>query len=249
MRVKDKVAIVTGATSGIGEACARHLAAEGAAVLVTGRQDERGESIATAIREGGGRARFHHLDVTDESQWDDALAFAEKSFGAGLHVLVNNSGVGRSAPLLETTVDHFRLLMRVNAEAMFIGMQRAIPLIERSGGGSIINVSSTASNKAFPNQSAYCASKAAVKQMTKVAALEFAARNIRVNSVHPGVIQTPAWGNIKHSNPNELAKARVPLGYMGAPDDIAYAVVYLASDESRYVTGAEMVIDGGLTAG
>ena len=253
MRVKDKVAIVTGAASGIGEACALRLAAEGAAVLLTDLQDEKGESVAAHIREEGGRAEYQHLDVTLESEWIETVALAEDSFGGTLQVLVNNAGIGRPAPLTETTLEHWRLLMNINVEGMFLGMKHAIPLMQRSGGGSIVNLSSTAGMKAYANMSAYCASKAAVKHLTKVAALEYAANGIRANSVHPGIIRTPAWdmlggldgdGN-KLPDVDDMAKATVPLAYVGAPHDIANAVLYLASDESRYVTGAEMVVDGG----
>jgi NAD(P)-dependent dehydrogenase (short-subunit alcohol dehydrogenase family) len=253
VRVRDKVAVVTGATSGIGEACAFRLAEEGAAVLLTGRRDEKGEAMAADIRAAGGRAVFHHLDVTVESEWIETVARAAAIFGGGLHVLVNNAGIGRPAPLTETTLEHWRLLMGINLEGIFLGMKHAIPLIQESGGGSVINISSTAGNKAFANMSAYCASKAAVKQLTKVAALEFASSGIRANSINPGIIRTPAWDALGglHGDGDELpdvdamAGATVPLGHAGMPRDIADAVLFLASDESRYVTGTELVVDGG----
>lgn len=244
MRVDGKVAIVTGATTGIGEGCARSLAAAGASVLLTGRKPELGESIAADIRAAGGRARFHRLDVTDEPQWPEATAAAAEAFGGTVDILVNNAGVGRPAPLIETTLEHWRDLMSVNVEAMFLGMKHTIPLMQKSGGGSIVNISSTAGIKAFANMGAYCASKAAVNHLTKSAALEYADQNIRVNSILPGIIRTPAYDNFPGVNVDELAKATVPLAYVGEPHDIASAVLYLASDEGRYVTGAELVIDG-----
>ena len=193
MRVQDKVAIVTGAASGIGQACAMRLAEEGAAVLLTDLQDARGESVAADICRAGGRAIYRHHDVTSEAEWIATVAFAAKSFDGNLHVLVNNAGIGRPAPLTQMTLEHLRLLMSVNMEGMFLGMKHAIPLIHGSRGGSVVNISSTAGMRAYVNMSAYCASKAAVKHLTKVAALECAGSGIRVNSVHPGIIRTPAW--------------------------------------------------------
>jgi NAD(P)-dependent dehydrogenase (short-subunit alcohol dehydrogenase family) len=253
MRLEGKVAIVTGAASGIGQACAERLAKEGAAVLMTDLQDALGSAVAAGIREAGGRAQYFHHDVTKEAEWIEAIGAAKANFG-GLHVLVNNAGIGRPAALTETTLEHWRLLMAINVEGMFLGMKHAIPLMTENGGGSIVNVSSVAGMKAYQNMSAYCASKSAVKHLTKVAALECAKRGIRVNSVHPGMIRTPAWkglgglsggGSDNLPDLDAIAAAGVPMGFVGMPSDIASGVLYLVSAESRYVTGAELVIDGG----
>lgn len=254
MRIKGKVAIVTGAASGIGRACAERLAKEGAAVLLTDLQDDLGEQVVGEICRAGGRAFYCHHDVTREADWIDVVNRVQTSFGGQLHILVNNAGIGRPAPLTETTLEHWRLLMAVNAEGMFLGMKHAIPVMQKSGGGSIVNMSSAAGLKAYANMSAYCASKSAVKHLSKVAALEYAASGIRVNSVHPGIVQTPAWGGLggltgggadNLPDVDAMAKATVPLGFAAVPDDIANGVLYLVSDEGRYVTGAEIVIDGG----
>jgi NAD(P)-dependent dehydrogenase (short-subunit alcohol dehydrogenase family) len=253
MRLEGKVAIVTGAASGIGQACAERLAQAGAAVLVTDLQDALGSAVAAGIRQAGGSAQYFHHDVTKEAEWIEAISAAKANFG-GLDVLVNNAGIGRPAPLTETTLEHWRLLMAINVEGMFLGMKHAIPLMTANGGGSIVNISSVAGMKAYQNMSAYCASKSAVKHLTKVAALECAKSGIRVNSVHPGMIRTPAWnslgglsggGSDNLPDLDAIAAAGVPMGFVGMPGDIASGVLYLVSDESRYVTGAELVIDGG----
>ena len=254
MRLTGKTAIVTGAASGIGRACAERLATEGASVLVTDLQDAAGQAVVAEIVAAGGNALYRHHDVTDETAWVDVIAMAESSFGGRLDVLVNNAGIGRPAPLTETSLEHWRLLMGVNVDGMFFGMKHAIPLMKAGGGGSIINVSSVAGMKAYANKSAYCASKAAVIHLTKVAALECAASGVRVNSVHPGMIRTPAWDNLgglsgggQDDLPDldAMAEATVPMGFVGAPSDIANGVIFLAGDESRYVTGIGLVIDGG----
>jgi NAD(P)-dependent dehydrogenase (short-subunit alcohol dehydrogenase family) len=252
MHLTGKVAIVTGAASGIGRACAERLASKGAAVLVTDLQDQKGEGVARGIREAGGKAAFLHHDVTQEAAWIATIAAAKSQFGS-LHILLNNAGIGRAAPLIEMSFETWRLQMAVNLDGMFLGMKHAIPLISQSGGGSIINVSSAAAMKAYPNMSAYCASKAGVKHLTKVAALECgqAKNGVRVNSLHPGIIETPAWDNLGSlpgvaPDLDAMAQASVPLGFKGVPDDIANCVMFLVSDESRYVTGAEFVVDGGM---
>ena len=256
MHLTGKVAIVTGAASGIGRACAESLASKGATVLLTDLQDQKAEEVARGIRDRGGKASFLHHDVTQESAWIATVAAARSQFGS-LHILVNNAGIGRAAPLIEMSLETWRLQMAVNLDGMFLGMKHCIPLISQSGGGSIVNVSSAAAMKAYPTMSAYCASKAGVKHLTKVAALECAqARNgIRVNSIHPGIIDTPAWdslgamtGAAPGSAPNldAMAQASVPLGFKGVPKDIADSVIFLVSDESRYITGAELVVDGGM---
>ena len=256
-RLAGKVALVTGGASGIGKACAERIAGEGAAVMVTDLQVELGEAVVDGIRMAGGKASFSRHDVTCESDWIAVVAAAKEQFGA-LDMLVNNAGIGRDAPITEMTLDVWRLQTAVNLAGMFLGMKHALPLISQQAGGSVVNMSSAASNKANLNMSAYCASKSGVKALTRVAALECAkfAHPVRVNSVHPGPIVTPAWGALggltgdgdaAAPDLDAFARAVVPLGFCGLPDDVANAVLFLVSDESRFVTGAELVVDGGLS--
>jgi NAD(P)-dependent dehydrogenase (short-subunit alcohol dehydrogenase family) len=256
MKLTGKIAIITGAASGIGRACAVSFASEGAVVLVADLQERQGEEVAQGIRAAGGMATFVHHDVTQEAAWVSTVAKAKLQHG-GLHILVNNAGIGISAPLTEMSFETWRRQIAVNLDGMFLGMKHAIPLLRQSGGGSIINLSSAAAMKPYPNMSAYCASKAAVKHLTKVAALECAQAKdgIRVNSVHPGIIQTPAWDHLgamaggeagSVANLDALAQASVPLGYKGSPSDIVNMLLFLVSDESSYMTGAELLIDGGM---
>jgi NAD(P)-dependent dehydrogenase (short-subunit alcohol dehydrogenase family) len=254
-KLEGKVALVTGAAQGIGAASAVRLAAEGADVVIADILEERGRATAEQIVATGGRASFVNLDVTKEDAWEAALTHLRECYGA-LHILLNNAGIGRPAPLTEMSYDTFRLIFAINVDGMFLGMKHAIPLIAASGGGSIMNLSSAASKKVYANMSAYCASKAGIAQLTKVAALECAQNRtkIRVNSIHPGIVETPAW---KHLGALEgapastvidldaMAAATVPLGHKAVPDDIANVVLFLASDESAYITGAEFVVDGG----
>jgi NAD(P)-dependent dehydrogenase (short-subunit alcohol dehydrogenase family) len=253
-RLSGKVAVVTGAASGIGRACAQHLADEGASVLVADINEPGGQETVTSINAGGGRAVFVALDVTSEDSWIDAIAKARDEFG-GLHVLLNNAGIGISAPLTEMTYKDWRLQFAVNLDAHFLGMKHAIPLMTDSGGGSIINISSAAGMKTYATMSAYCASKGGVRHLTKVAAVECAQNKtgIRVNSIHPGIVKTPAWDHLDAmvvgGGLDAMAEATVPMGYVGTPDDIASAVIFLASDDSRYVTGTELMVDGGQALG
>jgi NAD(P)-dependent dehydrogenase (short-subunit alcohol dehydrogenase family) len=166
VNLTGKAAIVTGAASGIGRACAERLASKGAAVLVTDLQDQKGEEVAKGIREAGGKASFLHHDVTQEAAWIATVAAAQSQFG-GLHILVNNAGIGISAPLTEMSFEIWRLQMAVNLDGMFLGMKHSIPLIGRAGGGSIVNISSAAAMKAYPAMSAYCASKAGIRASSR----------------------------------------------------------------------------------
>jgi NAD(P)-dependent dehydrogenase (short-subunit alcohol dehydrogenase family) len=257
MRLDGKVAIVSGAARGIGQACAERLALEGAAVLVTDVLDVQGEAVAEGIRRAGGKSAFQHLDVTDEKQWILAVSAAQSHFG-GLNVLVNNAGIGRPAPITAMSYETWRLVLAINLDGPFLGMKHGIQLMRESGGGSIINISSAAGMKPYATMSAYCASKAALRHLTKVAALECgqAHDGIRVNSVHPGIVDTPAWDSLgglegRESRPDldAMCRASVPLGYKAVPGDIAGVVVFLASEESRYMTGAELLVDGGQAIG
>ncbi|MBA4792068.1 MAG: glucose 1-dehydrogenase [Phenylobacterium sp.] len=257
-RVEGKVALVTGGASGIGRACAERLAAEGAKVVVTDVQDEKGEAVAGALPEG----LYLRHDVTDEDAWAKVVAATADRFGR-LDILVNNAGIGLGGSVLEMSLADFRRQMAVNVEGVFLGVKHGLPLMRKSGdGGSIINMSSVAGLKGAASLAGYCASKGAVRLFTKAVALECAQAQdkVRVNSVHPGIIETPIWDTIigtggpganaapeRSATLDAMAGMTVPLGMKGLPADIADGVLWLASAESRYVTGAELVIDGGFS--
>ena len=262
-RVDGKVALVTGGASGIGEACAKLLAKEGARVVLSDIDGEGGERVAREIGEAGGEARFLAQDVTSEDGWEETIAQTLSAFGA-LDILVNNAGIGVGGLCEHFSLEDWRRQTAINLDGVFLGTKHAIPAMRRSGGGSIIIMSSGAGLTGAPGMSGYCATKGAVRLFAKAVALEMAqlGDNIRVNSVHPGVIDTPIWtkvtpetraafGNAATGNavdPAALASVAAPVGKAGVPEDIAWGVVFLASDESRYMTGAELVIDGGATA-
>jgi NAD(P)-dependent dehydrogenase (short-subunit alcohol dehydrogenase family) len=261
VRLKDKVALVTGAASGIGQACAVALAREGARVVACD-VDEAG--LEETARLSGGIS-VQMLDVTQEAAWATAVAAADARYG-GLHVLVNNAGLCIRAGVMDITLETWRRQNAVNLDGVFLGVRAALPLMERSGGGAIVNISSVAGLKGISGLSGYCASKGGVRLFTKAVALECAAagNGVRVNSIHPGAIETPIWVKMQHGGAlppgsNTLAEEMeatragavraTPLGFAGLPQDIAEGVVYLASDAARFVTGAELVIDGGVYAG
>ncbi len=261
-RVDGKVALVTGAASGIGRACAERLAAEGAKVVLTDLTDAAGAAAAADIVQRGGQASYLHQDVTDEGEWVQVIASVRETHGR-LDILVNNAGIGLGGSVLDMSLADFRKQMAVNVEGVFLGVKHALPLMRQSGdGGSIINMSSVAGLKGAASLAGYCASKGAVRLFTKSVALECAAAGdkVRVNSVHPGIIETPIWDTIigtggpgsnagpqRAASLDAMASVATPLGFKGDPADIADGVLWLASSESRYVTGAELVIDGGLS--
>jgi NAD(P)-dependent dehydrogenase (short-subunit alcohol dehydrogenase family) len=259
-RVSGKVALVTGGANGIGRACALALAREGASVVVTDVQAAAGRDCVTEITDAGGEGLFLHHDVTSEDAWIAVIAEIGARFGR-LHVLVNNAGVAVPGVVTEMTLEQWRRQQSINVEGVFLGVKHSLPLMRGSGGGSIINLSSVAGLTGVANLSSYCASKGAVRLFTKAVAMECAAARdgVRCNSVHPGIIETAIWdamapgasGGEPGANRLDLdavSAVATPLGVKGYPDDIAAGVVYLASDEARYVTGTELVIDGGITA-
>jgi NAD(P)-dependent dehydrogenase (short-subunit alcohol dehydrogenase family) len=239
---------------GIGRACAELLAAEGAAVAVTDRAEDEGKKVVAALVAQKHRAIFIKHDVSKEDEWENAIDVVTKAFGK-LDILVNNAGVGWFGDVEHTTLDDWRKLLAVNLDGVFLGIKHAIPPMREAGGGSIINLSSIEGLIGDPALAAYNSSKGAVRLLTKSAALYCANKRtkIRVNSVHPGYIWTPMVQHALEASgePDEMRRrleALHPVGHLGEADDIAYGVLYLASDESTFVTGSELVIDGGYTA-
>ena len=253
-RVAGKVALITGAASGLGAESARRLAREGAAVVLTDLAVEMGEGVAREITDAGGKALFLRHDVTVEAEWESVIAASVKHFGR-LDILVNNAGIAvAGGELMTHTFEDWRRTMAVNLDGVYLGLRHAGPAIAASDkGGSVINISSIMGKIGTPGASAYCASKGGVLLLTKVAALEWAPLGIRVNSIHPGYIDTPLVADVLHrsENGNEMRDNLISLhalGRLGVPREIADAVVFLASDEASFMTGGEMVIDGGYTA-
>jgi len=240
-RLDGKVAIITGAARGQGEAEARLFAEEGARVVLGDVLDDRGTAVAAEI---GAAARYVRLDVRDEASWADALAVAERDFGP-VSVLVNNAGIFRVSNLVETTVDQFRELFEVNQLGAFLGMRTVVPSMERAGGGSIVNISSTSGLAGYPGTTSYTATKFALRGMTKTAAMELGPLGIRVNSIRPGG-EVDAMGG---ADALDQRFATTPLRRVGQAVEIARMALFLASDESSYSTGAEFVADGGMLAG
>ena len=249
MRLEGKVALISGGARGMGAAEARLFAREGAAVVFGDVLDDLRQQVEAEINETGGRAIYTHLDVTSEQDWQSAVQTAVSSFGK-LDVLVNNAGIAFWTTGEDATVDEWDRVMDVNAKGVFLGTRTAVPEMRRAGGGSIVNISSISGLVGQDGiHPGYNASKGAVRLLTKSIAVQHAKDGIRANSVHPGPIAT-SMTEAGRADPQRYQKsmARTPLGRYGEPDDVAYGVLFLASDESSYMTGSELVIDGGVTA-
>ena len=239
-RLDDKVCLITGGSRGQGAAEARLFKAEGGRVWITDVLDQEGQALAEEIG-----AQYRHLDVRDESGWTNLVEEIVEVDG-GLNVLINNAGIFRSNRLVDTPTDEFQLVMDINCLGVFLGMRSVAPAMMATGNGSIVNISSLAGLRAATGSLAYGASKWAVRGMTKTASVEFARKGIRVNSIHPGLIETPMADELGTS-PEKLMK-RTPLGRMAQAEEVANLALYLASDESSYSTGSEFIVDGGLNA-
>jgi NAD(P)-dependent dehydrogenase (short-subunit alcohol dehydrogenase family) len=260
-QVQGRVALVTGGASGIGEAVCELLAREGASVAVTDVDDLRGPEVVARIKKAGGEASFWHHDVTSEERWIEVVAEVMKRYGR-LDVLVSNAGIGISVPTItEMSLSDWRRQTAINLDGVFLSVKHCLPAMRKTGGGSVIMMSSLAGLRGAASLSGYSATKGGVRLFAKSIAMECATfgDGIRVNSVHPGIIDTPIWGKIPAGaigsgqnapiDPDERAKMVTPLGRAGQAEEIAQGVLYLASDASRYVTGTELVIDGGMYAG
>jgi 3alpha(or 20beta)-hydroxysteroid dehydrogenase len=241
-RFEGKVALVTGGARGLGAATVRRLHSEGASVVAADILDDDGKALADEL---GDRVRFVHLDVTSEDQWQDVVAQTEREFGK-LDVLVNNAGILKFNALIDTPLEEFRQVLDVNLVGVFLGMKHAIPAMKRAGAGAIVNIYSTAGDAATRFCGAYTASKFGVRGITKAAALEYAGDNIRANSVHPGGMDTPMTRAVMDETGRKYVASKVPLKRMGTPEDVANAVAFLASEDASYMTGGEVLLDGGV---
>ena len=255
MRLEGKVALISGAASGVagelmgfGGAAARMFCQEGAKVILGDINTDGGERTAAQIRAAGGDAQFVKLDVTREADWAAAVAAAIAAYGR-LDILVNNAGTGARYTVEETTEAAWDGQMDVHAKGAFLGIKHAVPELLKAGGGAIVNISSIYGIVGSPTSTAYHAAKGAIRLLTKSAAIQYAGDNIRVNSIHPGYCHTPLTdGSYQNERHFAWINERIPIGRVGSADDIAYGIVFLASDEASFITGAELVIDGGTTA-
>jgi len=260
-QVEGKVALVTGGGSGIGAAIAELLAREGASVVVTDIDELNGPEVVARITKAGGEALFLHQDVTSEARWIEVVAEVEKRYGR-LDILVSNAGIGiGAASIVDMSLADWRRQTAINLDGVFLSVKHCLPVMRKTGGGSIIMMSSLAGLRGAAGLSGYSATKGGVRLFAKSIAMECATfgDGIRVNSVHPGIIDTPIWGKIPNEAAGggqnapidfeERAKVATPLGRAGEAAEVAQGVLYLASDASRYVTGTELVIDGGMNAG
>lgn len=250
MRLQGKIALITGAGTGIGKTTALRFAKEGAKVVVTDINLENVKKTADEIQQSGGEALALHHDVSHEDSWTQVVDASISAYGQ-IDILFNNAGIYFIKPLAETTLDEFNRMMSINVTSVFLGMKHVMPLMAKKGGGSVINASSVAGLKGAAGHIAYGASKGAVRIMTKDAAVEYAPANVRVNSIHPAYINTAMGAyavNTAKIPESELAEIVAPLGRFGTVEEVANLVVFLASDESSFSTGAEFILDGGATA-
>jgi cyclopentanol dehydrogenase len=247
-RLDAKVALISGAARGQGEAEARMFAAEGASVVLGDIRGELGEQVVAGIAAAGGTALFTQLDVSQEADWARAVALAESTYGK-LDILVNNAAIIGLEGIMDTSIELWNRVLAVNQTGTFLGMRAAIPAMRRAGGGSIVNISSVLATMGSGNSASYTASKGAVTALTRTVSIELATENIRVNAVHPGGVETPMAVECLGDDV-EARRALVathPIGRIGEPEEIAAGVLFLASDEASFVTGATLVIDGGNT--
>ncbi|HTZ43288.1 MAG TPA: glucose 1-dehydrogenase [Jatrophihabitans sp.] len=247
-RLDGRVALVTGGANGIGEAVARRLSAEGAAVLVTDIEDGPGGAVAKQLAEHGGRASYLHLDVTSPAEWAAAVATAVAQYG-GLDILVNNAGLGDLSAIEDVSLAEWQRTIDIDQTGVFLGMQAAADALAASGHGSVVNISSIfGTSGGFGTSPAYHAAKGAVRTLTKNVAVHWAERGIRVNSVHPGFIDTRLLAQVRGTPFEQQMLAETPMRRLGTPDEIAAGVAYLAGDDASFVTGLELYIDGGYAA-
>jgi len=245
-RLDGKVALISGGSKGQGAAEAKLFAQEGAKVVLADILDDEGKKVEAEINETGGEAMYLHLDVTSEADWAAAVRAATDSYGK-LDILVNNAGILLRKGVEETSAEEWDRIQDVNSKGVFLGVKAAIPAMREAGGGSIVNISSIAGLRGSTS-TAYGASKGLVRLLTKSTAVQYGPEGIRCNSVHPGIIETDMTEEMLDSAGREQWLARTPLRIIANAHDVALGVLYLASDESRYVTGSELVIDGGITA-
>ena len=248
MRLENKVALISGGARGMGAVEARLFAENGARVVIGDILEDEGRRTEAEINEAGGECVFVRLDVTSEESWQSAVAAAVGRFGK-LDILVNNAGIYRTHNVLETSGEEWDQVMDINAKGVFLGTKAAIPAMRQNGGGSIVNISSVAGLIGNFMSSAYTASKGAVRLFTKSTAIQYAGDGIRANSVHPGTIETDMTAPVlADADYRQDRINRTPLGRLGTAADVAYGVLFLASDEASFMTGSELVIDGGRTA-
>ncbi|MAZ62775.1 MAG: cyclopentanol dehydrogenase [Dehalococcoidia bacterium] len=248
MRLENKVALISGGARGMGAVEAKLFTTEGAKVVIGDVLEEDGRRTEAEINESGGECLFVPLDVTNEAAWQDAVQAAVRRFGK-LDILVNNAGIYRTERVEEVSEELWDLVMGINAKGVFLGTKHAIPEMRNAGGGSIVNISSVAGLVGDHISAAYASSKGAVRLLTKSTAIQYAKEGIRCNSVHPGTIETPMTADmLVDPQYRQDRMERTPLQRLGTAQDVAYGVLYLASDESSFVNGSELVIDGGRTA-
>ena len=248
-RFSDKVVFISGGAKGQGAVEAKMFGAENAKVIIGDILDDSGKALEKELTSLGINCTYLHLDVTNESEWEDAYAQALSKY-SGLDILINNAGIVSRSSITETSLDEWEKVLSVNATGSFIGTKLGVPIMKDLGGGSIVNISSTGGLVSSPTLgAAYASSKAAMHLLTKTTALQYASDNIRCNSVHPGPIDTDMLSQIT-SNSDLLKKyeEKIPLGRLGRPEEVAHAVMFLASDEASFITGTELIIDGGMLA-